>query len=56
MSDKSDTVLRLKVISARAELLARSLEGGHLWPGQLNEGLKEIRTELDKCEPDNSYG
>lgn len=44
----NDTKMRLRLIAAKAEQLANDV--GHLWPGQLEEGLREIREQLDRCQ------
>jgi len=50
MSDTETTAMRLTLIAAKAKQLAEDLRNGGLWPGQLNDGLSDIREQLDKCK------
>lgn len=40
------TAARLEIISAKAKILAESARNGSFWPGDLEKGIQEIRTEL----------
>jgi len=44
--DKLRAVLALKLIAATAEKLARDLEQGRLWDGDLSRGLAEIQRQM----------
>ncbi len=44
--DKTDAVLALKIVAAKAEKLARDLDRGQLWEGELASGLQDIEKQL----------
>lgn len=49
------TSIHLDVIAAKAKQLAEDVRAGRLWPGQLSEGLKEIRQQLESIkDPDHA--
>lgn len=41
-------VTRLQLIAAVAKQLASDVERGKLWPGQLDEGLAQIRNQVSQ--------
>lgn len=46
----SEAAMRLEVVAAKAAQLAHDLRAGALWPGELSEGLGDIREQLDKVK------
>lgn len=50
--DKETAVLALRAIAARAALLANALERGSTWPGELDEGMQQIRDDVARVKPE----
>lgn len=46
----SEAAMRLEVVAAKAAQLAHDLRAGALWPGELSNGLSDIREQLDKVK------
>jgi hypothetical protein len=50
--DEEMTVLALRAIASRAALLANALELGSLWPGDLDNGMQQIRADAARVKPE----
>ena len=48
--NRTDIVLCLKIIAAKAEQLANDVENHRLWEGELSSGLSEIAQQLERAQ------
>lgn len=47
--NRTEVVLALKIIAAKAEQLANDVANGRLWEGELSSGLGTIAEQLDRA-------